>query len=53
MLRRVYPGGEPSQPAGPGLVFALVDREKLTALVAEKYQKYHFFPWLVRTVDGI
>jgi 1-acyl-sn-glycerol-3-phosphate acyltransferase len=37
----------------PALVFALVERERLTALVAEKYQKYPFFPWLVRIVDGI
>jgi 1-acyl-sn-glycerol-3-phosphate acyltransferase len=37
----------------PPLVFALIDREKLTALVAEKYKKNPFFSWIVRMVDGI
>jgi len=37
----------------PALVFALVDRDQVTALVAEKYQKYPFFPWVVLTVGGI
>jgi 1-acyl-sn-glycerol-3-phosphate acyltransferase len=37
----------------PALIFALLDRHDLTALVAEKYQKHPFFRWIVRTVNGI
>ncbi len=35
------------------LVFALVDRDDLTALVADKYKNRFFFHWLVTTVKGI
>jgi 1-acyl-sn-glycerol-3-phosphate acyltransferase len=35
------------------LVFATVDREDCTALVADKYKKDPFFSWLVVTVKGI
>lgn len=35
------------------LVFATVDREDCTALVADKYKKNPFFSWLVVTVHGI
>ncbi len=37
----------------PPLVFALLDRDEVTALVADKYQKYPFFRWVVETVNGI
>ena len=37
----------------PPLVFALFDRDDVTALVAEKYQKYPFFRWIIKTVNGI
>jgi 1-acyl-sn-glycerol-3-phosphate acyltransferase len=37
----------------PPLVFALLDREKVTALVADKYKKYPFLGWLVEAVEGI
>ena len=37
----------------PPLIFALIDRDDVTALVAEKYQRYPFFRWIVETVDGI
>jgi 1-acyl-sn-glycerol-3-phosphate acyltransferase len=37
----------------PALVFAVVDREDLTALVAEKYQRSLFFGWLVKAARGI
>jgi 1-acyl-sn-glycerol-3-phosphate acyltransferase len=37
----------------PPLVFVLIDREDVTALVADKYKNYPFIPWIVHTVDGI
>jgi len=37
----------------PPLVFALVERDDLTALVADKYKKTPVISWLVRMVDGI
>jgi len=37
----------------PPLVFALVQRDDLTALVADKYKHYPVISWVVRTVDGI
>lgn len=37
----------------PPLVFGLVKREKITALVAKKYRRKLFFRWLIRAVDGI
>jgi 1-acyl-sn-glycerol-3-phosphate acyltransferase len=37
----------------PPLIFALIDRDDVTALVADKYQKYPFFRWIIQTVDGI
>jgi 1-acyl-sn-glycerol-3-phosphate acyltransferase len=37
----------------PPLVFAILDREDVTALVAEKYQKYPFFRWIIGIMDGI
>lgn len=35
------------------LVFCLLEREDLTALVAEKYQNSFFMRWLVKTARGI
>ena len=35
------------------LVFSLIERERLTALVADKYLSRPFFRWLVNQVDGI
>jgi 1-acyl-sn-glycerol-3-phosphate acyltransferase len=35
------------------LIFALLDRDDVTALVADKYQKYPFFRWIIETVNGI
>lgn len=37
----------------PPLVFALLDREDVTALVTDKYQKNPLFRWVVETLDGI
>jgi 1-acyl-sn-glycerol-3-phosphate acyltransferase len=37
----------------PPLIFAILDRDDVTALVAEKYQKYPFFRWIIRIMDGI
>jgi 1-acyl-sn-glycerol-3-phosphate acyltransferase len=37
----------------PPLIFALFDREDLTALVTDKYQKNPVFRWIVETVNGI
>ena len=37
----------------PPLIFALIDRDDVTALVADKYQKYPFFRWIIQIVDGI
>ncbi|MEJ2601623.1 MAG: lysophospholipid acyltransferase family protein [Anaerolineales bacterium] len=37
----------------PPLVFGLIKREKITALVAKKYRRKLFFRWLIRAVDGI
>ncbi|MEW6717812.1 MAG: lysophospholipid acyltransferase family protein [Chloroflexota bacterium] len=37
----------------PPLIFALIDREDVTALVAKKYLRYPFFRILVNAVDGI
>ncbi len=37
----------------PPLLFMLIERDDLTALVADKYQKYPFIPWLVNTLKGI
>ena len=37
----------------PPLVFALLDRDDVTALVTDKYQKYPFFRWIIETVNGI
>lgn len=37
----------------PALIFILVDREDMTALVADKYLRYPFFRWLVNQVGGI
>lgn len=37
----------------PALIFVLVDREDMTALVADKYLRYPFFRWLVNQVGGI
>jgi 1-acyl-sn-glycerol-3-phosphate acyltransferase len=37
----------------PPLVFAIVDREDVTALVADKYQKNPFFHLLIKSVNGI
>jgi len=35
------------------LVFSLIERERLTALVADKYLSRPFFRWVVNQVDGI
>ncbi len=35
------------------LVFSLVERERLSALVADKYQSSPFFRWIVNQVNGI
>lgn len=35
------------------LVFAIMDRSDVTALVAKKYQRYPFFRWLINAVEGI
>jgi 1-acyl-sn-glycerol-3-phosphate acyltransferase len=37
----------------PPLVFGMLKREKMTALVAKKYRQKLFFRWLIRAVDGI
>jgi 1-acyl-sn-glycerol-3-phosphate acyltransferase len=37
----------------PPLIYALIEREDATALVADKYQKYAFFRWIVEQADGI
>lgn len=37
----------------PPLLFMLIERNDLTALVADKYKKYPFIPWLVNTLKGI
>ena len=37
----------------PPLIFAMIDRHDVTALVADKYQKYPFFRWIIEIVDGI
>ena len=37
----------------PPLVFSLIERDHVTALVAEKYKKRPFFRWIIRLVDGI
>jgi len=37
----------------PPLIFALIDRDDVTALVADKYQKHPFFRWIIQIVDGI
>jgi len=37
----------------PPLVFGLLKRDKITALVAKKYRQKLFFRWLIRAVDGI
>ncbi|RCK71837.1 MAG: 1-acyl-sn-glycerol-3-phosphate acyltransferase [Anaerolineae bacterium] len=37
----------------PPLLFMLIERDDLTALVADKYKKYPFIPWLVNTLKGI
>lgn len=35
------------------LIFALIDREDSTSLVADKYLKYPFYKWIVNAVNGI
>lgn len=37
----------------PPLLFMLIERDDLTALVADKYKKFPFIPWLVNTFKGI
>lgn len=37
----------------PPLLFMLIERNDLTALVADKYQKYPFISWFVNTLKGI
>lgn len=37
----------------PPLVYALVERDDVTALVAEKYRKYPGFNWVINLVKGI
>lgn len=37
----------------PPLVFALLDREDVTSLVADKYLRYPFYRWIVNAVNGI
>lgn len=37
----------------PPLVFGMLKREKITALVAKKHRQKLFFRWLIRAVDGI
>lgn len=37
----------------PPLVYALVEREKVTALVADKYKKFPGINWLIKLVGGI
>lgn len=37
----------------PPLVYGLLDRKELTALVANKYLTYPFFRWIVNVVGGI
>jgi 1-acyl-sn-glycerol-3-phosphate acyltransferase len=37
----------------PALVFILIDRPDITALVADKYKKHLFFSWLINSVGGI
>lgn len=35
------------------LIFSVIDRRDITGLVADKYKKAPFIPWLVKVVDGI
>lgn len=37
----------------PPLVFSLIERDEVTALVADTYKKRPFFRWIIRLVDGI
>jgi 1-acyl-sn-glycerol-3-phosphate acyltransferase len=37
----------------PPLLFILIERDDLTGLAADKYQKYPFFRWIINAVDGI
>lgn len=37
----------------PPLLFMLIERNDLTALVADKYKKYPLIPWLVQALKGI
>jgi 1-acyl-sn-glycerol-3-phosphate acyltransferase len=37
----------------PPLVFILIERKKVTALVADKYKRHPFFRWIVNIVEGI
>ncbi len=37
----------------PPLVFAMLDRDDVTSLVADKYLHYPFFRWIVNAVNGI
>ncbi len=37
----------------PALLFAIGDREDMTALVTDKYRRYPFFRWLIEGVGGI
>ncbi len=37
----------------PPLLFMLIERDDLNALVADKYKKYPFIPWLVNALKGI
>ena len=37
----------------PPLMFSLIERDQVTALVAEKYKKQPFFRWIILLVDGI
>jgi len=37
----------------PPLVYAVLDRDDATALVAEKYQRYPWFRWVINLVKGI
>lgn len=35
------------------LIFSMLDRKDLTALVADKYQRHFFFNWLINSLQGI
>ncbi len=37
----------------PPLLFMLIERDDLNALVADKYKKYPFIPWVVNALKGI